>query len=89
MKLIELNEKILEIIKKFICENQYKYQNIISHIFNNKFADENKKIILIFNFNKRRLPEIKLISKDINNYDDLTNKYKTNKELKDFLISQV
>jgi hypothetical protein len=89
IKLFELNEKILEIIKNFICENQFKYKDIISYIFNNKYTYEDKKMMLMFNFNEKRLPIIKIVSKDINNFEDLTYKYKTNKELKDFMISLI
>jgi len=89
IKLFELNEKIMEIIKKFLLENQFKYQFIISQIFNNKYTYEDKKMMLIFNFNDKRLPTIKFVSNDIINFEDLTKKYKTKKELKDFMISQV
>ena len=67
IKLIELNEKILEIIKKYISNNQLKYSLIIEKIFNNKYTYENKKILLILNFEKK-IPKIKFVSNNIKNF---------------------
>lgn len=89
IQVVELNEKMIEIIKNFLLSNSRIYIDIINHITNNNYAKYNNKILLVFNFNKRRLPTIKVLSNNIANYEDILNKYKTNKELKDFLISQV
>lgn len=89
IELIEVNEKMLEIIKQFLISNQRTYYDIINYIFSEKYTSVNNKMLLIFNFNKRRLPTIKIISNDIaTNYDYILDKYKSNKELKDFLILQ-
>lgn len=88
IKLIELNEKTLEIMKHFFAKNNRKYTDIIHYIFNYKYSYNGKKTLLILNFNERKLPTINIISSNINNYNDLLEKYKTNEELKSFLISQ-
>ena len=89
IKLLELNEKILEIIKQLLFENQTTYSYIINNIFNDKYTYINKKIMLLFNFNEKKLPTITIITKDIINFEDILYKYKTNDELKKFLVSQV
>lgn len=89
IQLVEVNEKMLEIIKQFLISNQRTYYDIINYIFSEKYTSVNNKILLIFNFNERRLPTIKIVSNDIaTNYDYILDKYKSNKELKDFLILQ-
>lgn len=89
IQLVEVNEKMLEIIKQFLISNQRTYYDIINYIFSKKYTSVNNKILLIFNFNERRLPIIKIVSNGIaTNYDYILDKYKSNKELKDFLILQ-
>lgn len=88
IRLVELNEKMLEILKEFIGLNQSKYSNIINFIFENKYTFVDKKKMLLIDFDKR-LPMIKIISRNINNFDDLIFKYKTKNEQKDFLLSQL
>lgn len=89
IQVVELNEKMTEIIKHFLLSNSRIYVDILNHMTNNNYAKSNNKILLAFKFNERRLPTIKIVSKNIVNYDDILNKYKTNKELKNFLVSQV
>lgn len=89
IQVVELNEKIMEIIKHFLVSNARMYKDIINYIFNNNYTRDGKKILLVFNFNDESFPTIKIISKNIVNYDDILNKYKTNKELKNFLVSQI
>ena len=89
IQVVELNEKIMEIIKYFLISNVRIYKNIINYTFNNNYTKDKNKILLVFNFNNGKFPTIKIISKNIGNYDDILNKYKTNKELKKFLISQI
>ena len=87
INLIEINERILEIMREYITTKQLKYSFIIEKIFNNKYSYAHKKILLIFNF-ERKEPKIKIVSNEIKNFEDLLNKYKTKKELKGFLIQQ-
>lgn len=87
IKLVELNEKVVEIIKNFIIKNQSKYLNIINYIFDNKYTYSNKKNIIIFNFNKK-IPKIKIISREIINFDDLLYKYNSVSKQKKFLLEQ-
>lgn len=89
IKLVELNEKTLEIIKQFLSINQRIYSELMNNIFDNKYSYNGKKTLLLFNFNERKLSTIKIISSNIYNYNDLLVKCKTNKDLKDFLISQI
>jgi hypothetical protein len=86
IKLIEINEKIIEILKKIVIINPSKYSNVFEKIFNRRYTHQYKKILLILNF-KNNKPIIKIISNNINNFDDLLNKYRTKKELKNFLIA--
>ena len=88
IQVVELNEKIMEIIKHFLVSNIRIYKNIINYVLNNNYTIDKNKILLLFKFNNEISPTIKIISKNVVNYDDILNKYKTNKELKDFLISQ-
>lgn len=89
IQVVELNEKMIEIIKHFLLSNSRIYIDILNHMTNNNYAKSNNKILLAFKFNERRLPTIKIVSKNVVNYDDILKKYKTNKELKNFLVSQV
>lgn len=87
LKIVELNEKILELLRPFFSENKNLYLNIIKHIFNNKYTYENKKILLFFSFDEKKLPIVKIIPKKINNFDELINIYKTKKQQNEFMLN--
>ena len=87
LNLIEINEKILEIMKEYITTNQTKYSHLIDKIFNNKYTYTYNKQLLLLVFEKKNL-KIKMISNENQNFEDIINKYKTNKELKKFLLYQ-
>lgn len=82
-KIIELNEKILEFIKLFLSNEN---SNIINYILNNRYTYENKKILLLFYFGEKK-PIVKIISKEMKNFDELINTYKTKNEQKKFILS--
>lgn len=89
IKLIELDEKILNIFKCLLIDNQEQYSQIIELIFSEdkKFTlNDNKKILITLNM-IGRVPEIKIMSNKIKNFDDFLNKYRTKREQKNFLIN--
>jgi hypothetical protein len=87
IKLVELNEKLLEIIKKLVINNR-KYFDLINEIFNDKFTFIEKKILMVLDFSYDEiLPDIKIITDEIKNFDDFLSKYACNNKQKDFLLS--
>lgn len=86
--LVELNEKFLQILNAHLDLRQNQYYQIISNLISNQYTNKNQKKILIFDFNKK-LPTIKIINNNVNNFDDLLNKYESKKEKKNFLLSNV
>lgn len=89
MKLIELDEKVLDIFACLLANNQKKYSRIINEIFteNENFTPNDGKKILITINAVSEIPEIKIVSNQIVNFDDFLNKYKTEREQKNFLIN--
>jgi hypothetical protein len=87
LKLMEINERILDIMNEFLSYNDSLYSLLLEKIFNNKYTIGHKKQLLIIYFEKKT-PIIKLVSNEIKNFEDLLNKYKTKKELKKFLLKQ-
>jgi hypothetical protein len=86
IKLFELNEKILYQLKKFIIDKYSLYSNIFEKIFANKYTHQQNKIILLINFKNKVYPSFKIIEK-MTDYNSIINKYKTNKDLKKFIIN--
>jgi hypothetical protein len=89
MKLIELDEKVLDIFACLLANNQEQYSRIINEIFtkNENFTlNDDKKILITIN-TVSEIPEIKIVSNQIVNFDDFLNKYKTEREQKNFLIN--
>lgn len=84
--LLELNEKILFILKRVILSNIEQYQNVFEKVFDNKYTSVKKKTIIIINFNNKIGPSIKVVNGFIN-YDSIIYKYSSKKELKMFLKS--
>lgn len=84
-KIVELNEKMLGIINEFLSSNKNIYKYLIDYIMKNKYTHENEKILLLFDFRKKELA-IKIISKEIKNFNELINIYKTKNEQKKFIL---
>lgn len=85
--LIELNEKIIFLLKEIIKEKPYYYQNIFEKIFTQRYNFNNKKIIIGMDINDR-LPILKIIN-NYKNFNDIINKYNTKKELKKFILNNI
>jgi hypothetical protein len=86
IKLMELNEGIIQIISPLFSNDMLKYGRIIDKIRDNKYTNNGKKMLLIIN-TKKTDNLMKIVSDNIKNFDDLLNKYKTKKEQKKFLSS--
>ena len=83
--ILELNEKILFMMKKLIMSNQYLYQDVFSKIFSSRYTHNSNKIIIGINFNNE-FPKLTIIN-NYKNFDLIIKKYKTKKELKRFILS--
>jgi hypothetical protein len=81
----ELNEKILFIFKKFIIDKPYLYEKVFSKIFSNRYNYNNSKTIIGISLDYEFL-KLTLISSH-KSFESIIEKYKTNKELKRFLIN--
>ena len=83
--LFELNENILQMLKKLLISND-KYNIINEYIWNNRFSKS--KILLVFNNNNMNM---KIINKSknknkINNLDNLINIYDSYESITNFLL---
>lgn len=81
--IIELNEKILKILKPYA--SQKINRKFFNSVILNRYTDKNKKIIFGINFNDSKIV-LKQI-KDFNNFDALLEKNNTNKYLKRFIVN--
>ena len=83
----ELNEKILFILKKIIVFKPYLYQKVFSKIFSNRFNHNDEKIIIGINFDYD-FPKLTIVN-NCKNFNSIIKKYRTSKELKRFIISNI
>ena len=81
---LELNEKILLIMKKMVCKKIKLYGDLLDKIFSSRYTNLNQKLLLLINFNNNKYPSIKLINNFIN-FDSVLIEYKTKKEKLDFM----
>ena len=83
----ELNEKILFILKKIIMFKPYLYQKVFSRIFSNRFNHNDSKILIGINFDNE-LPKLTIVN-NYKNFNSIIKKYRTSKELKRFVMSNI
>lgn len=83
----ELNEKILFTMKNCIIKKQNLYQKIFSKIFSNRYNHDGSKLIVGINFDYE-YPKISIINNHTN-FESIKEKYKTNKELKRFIMNYI
>ena len=85
IKVVEITEKIIEILKDYMLINQSEHYSILNKIFNSKYTYDEKKILFILNL-ETDIKRIKIIPNNIKNFECLLNKYKTKSEQKNFLL---
>jgi hypothetical protein len=85
IKVVEITEKIMEILKDYMAINQSVYSSIFNKIFNSKYTYNDKKILFVLNFETDK-KIIKILPNNIKNFEYLLNKYKTKNEQKNFLL---
>lgn len=81
---LELNEKILLIMKKMVCKKIKLYGDLFDKIFSSKYTNLNQKLLLLINFDNNKYPSMKLINNFIN-FDSVLIEYKTKKEKLNFM----
>ena len=82
--LLELNEKIMQILKP-IMQNTDIFDNLYDYIIKNKYSSKKNVVIIDDRLNIKIIRKIK--SEDISDINDIISHFKTKKELGDFIES--